>query len=158
MGMEIERRFLVNGDGWRGQGKTERYRQGYLSVDPARTVRVRVVGDQAWLTIKAKLTDTSRYEFEYDIPLKDAEEILNVMCPMQVDKQRTRLTHAGMIWEVDEFFGANAGLVLAEIELPSEQTPFASPDWLGGEVTADGRFTNAWLADHPYASWVDHSE
>ncbi|TDR72476.1 CYTH domain-containing protein [Paludibacterium purpuratum] len=156
MGMEIERRFLVRGDSWRALGEPLVYRQGYLSVDPARTVRVRVVGDRAWLTIKAKITDASRYEFEYDLPLADAQTMLDALCPMQVQKHRTRVAHAGMTWEVDEFFGANAGLVLAEIELPDEQTPFERPDWLGEEVTADSRFTNAWLADHPFSSW-DHS-
>lgn len=157
MGMEIERRFLVRADGWRKLGTPLAYRQGYLSVHPARTVRVRIVGDQAWLTLKARITDTSRHEFEYEIPLADAQTMLDVMCPMQVSKQRTRLTHAGHVWEVDEFSGANAGLVLAEIELPAEDTPFAMPDWIGSEVTADGRFTNAYLSDHPYSSWADRS-
>ncbi|BEV72770.1 MULTISPECIES: CYTH domain-containing protein [unclassified Paludibacterium] len=158
MGMEIERRFLVTGDAWRELGEPVVYRQGYLSVDPARTVRVRVVGKQAWLTLKAKVTDTSRHEFEYEIPLADALTMLDTMCPMLIDKRRTRVMHGGMLWEVDEFDGANAGLILAEIELPDEQTPFERPDWLGAEVTADGRFTNAWLSDHPYCQWASQSE
>jgi len=153
MGMEIERRFLVNSDEWRKLGDAREYRQGYLSVDPMRTVRVRVVGDQAWLTLKAKITDTSRHEFEYSIPRLDAQTILDAMCPMQVEKNRTRLQFAGNLWEVDEFSGANAGLVLAEIELPGEDTAFDKPEWLGEEVTADSRFTNAYLADHPYSTW-----
>ena len=153
MGMEIERRFLVNSDEWRKLGDAREYRQGYLSVDPMRTVRVRVVGDQAWLTLKAKITDTSRHEFEYSIPRLDAQTILDAMCPMQVEKNRTRLQFAGNLWEVYEFSGANAGLVLAEIELPGEDTAFDKPEWLGEEVTADSRFTNAYLADHPYSTW-----
>lgn len=153
MATEIERRFLVNRDDWRRLGTPRVYRQGYLSVDPDRTVRVRVVGDQAWMTLKARITATSRHEFEYPIPLADAQTILDVMCPMQVTKERTRIALGGHLWEVDEFFGANAGLVLAEIELPSETTPFELPDWLGDEVTADGRYTNAYLADHPYSTW-----
>ena len=153
MGMEIERRFLVNSDEWRKLGDAREYRQGYLSVDPMRTVRVRVVGDQAWLTLKANITDTSRHEFEYSIPRLDAQTILDAMCPMQVEKNRTRLQFAGNLWEVDEFSGANAGLVLAEIELPGEDTAFDKPEWLGEEVTADSRFTNAYLADHPYSTW-----
>lgn len=153
MGMEIERRFRVQGDGWRPLGTAVAYRQGYLSIDPARTVRVRVVGQQAWLTMKAKITDTSRHEFEYPIPLADALTMLEVMCPLQIVKTRTRIDLGGQIWEVDEFFGANAGLVLAEIELTDEASTFIRPDWLGQEVTADSRFTNAWLSDHPYSTW-----
>ena len=153
MGMEIERRFLVSADGWKKLGKPCEYRQGYMSVHPERTVRVRIAGGHAWLTLKARITDTSRHEFEYEIPLAEARTMLDVMCPMQVSKQRTKLTFAGHVWEVDEFSGANAGLVLAEIELPSEDTAFERPDWLGAEVTADSRFTNAYLADHPYSSW-----
>jgi CYTH domain-containing protein len=153
MGMEIERRYLVKGDGWRNAGVTQEYWQGYLSVAPERTVRIRIVGDQAWLTIKGKISDVSRHEFEYSIPRADALTMLDAMCPMQVRKMRTRLEFAGHLWEVDEFSGANAGLLLAEIELPSEDTPFDKPDWLGAEVTADSRYTNAWLADHPYSTW-----
>lgn len=153
MATEIERRFLVTHDGWRGLGTPQVYRQGYLSVDPDRTVRVRVVGEQAWMTLKARITATSRHEFEYPIPRTDAETILDTMCPMQVTKERTRIPLGGYVWEVDEFFGANAGLVLAEIELPSETARFDLPDWLGEEVTADGRYTNAYLADHPYSTW-----
>jgi adenylate cyclase len=155
MGMEIERRFLVRSEDWRRLGTPSEYRQGYMSVHPERTVRVRVVGNQAWLTLKARVTDTSRHEFEYAIPLADAQIMLDVMCPMQINKKRTRLMYAGHLWEVDEFSGANAGLVLAEIELPSEESPFEIPGWIGVEVTSDSRYTNAYLADHPYSSWVD---
>jgi CYTH domain-containing protein len=157
MGMEIERRFLVNGEAWRQQGEALAYVQGYLSVDPERTVRVRIVDQQAWLTLKARVSDASRHEFEYEIPKTEAQTILDVMCSQAISKNRTRVAFAGNIWEVDEFFGANTGLVLAEIELPSENAPFEMPEWLGKEVTADGRFTNAYLADHPYPTWREQA-
>lgn len=153
MAMEIERRFRVANDGWRGLAEGVRYRQGYLSVEKERTVRVRVVGEQAWLTLKGHVTDVSRHEFEYAIPLADAQTILDSMCPMVVDKLRHRIEHGGFVWEVDEFFGENAGLVMAEIELPAEDTPFAKPAWLGEEVTHDGRYTNAHLSKNPYTRW-----
>ncbi|QIY79403.1 Uncharacterized protein conserved in bacteria [Chromobacterium violaceum] len=153
MALEIERRFVVSGDGWRGLAPAVQYRQGYLSVEKERTVRVRVVGQQAWLTLKSNISNVSRHEFEYPIPLADAQTIMGAMCPMVVDKLRHRIEHGGFVWEVDEFFGNNAGLVLAEIELPDEDTPFAKPDWVGEEVTEDGRYTNAYLSKHPYRSW-----
>jgi adenylate cyclase len=156
MAMEIERRFLVQGDAWRTLGVPCEYHQGYLSVEPERVVRVRVVGEQAWLTLKAKVTDVSRYEFEYAIPKEDALTILGTMCPMQVIKQRTRVEFAGQIWEIDEFSGVNSGLVLAEIELTSEEEAFEIPDWIGQEITQDGRFSNAYLAHHPYTSWIEN--
>jgi len=156
MAMEIERRFLVQGDAWRALGTPCEYHQGYLSVEPERVVRVRIVGDQAWLTLKAKVTDVSRYEFEYSIPRADALTILDTMCPMQVTKQRTRVEFAGQVWEIDEFSGVNSGLVLAEIELTSEDEAFEIPDWIGQEITQDGRFSNAYLANHPYSSWIEH--
>jgi CYTH domain-containing protein len=153
MALEIERRFRVNGDSWRGLAPGVQYRQGYLSVEKERTVRVRVVGQQAWLTLKGNISDVTRHEFEYAIPLADAQIIMGAMCPMVVDKLRHRIEHGGFVWEVDEFFGDNAGLVLAEIELPSEDTAFDKPDWLGEEVTHDGRFTNAYLSKQPFSRW-----
>ncbi|MEJ8676398.1 CYTH domain-containing protein [Chromobacterium amazonense] len=153
MALEIERRFRVNGDSWRGLAPGVQYRQGYLSVEKERTVRVRVVGQQAWLTLKGNISDVTRHEFEYAIPLADAQTIMGAMCPMVVDKLRHRIEHGGFVWEVDEFFGDNAGLVLAEIELPSEDTAFGKPAWLGEEVTHDGRFTNAYLSKHPFSRW-----
>ncbi|WP_293760842.1 CYTH domain-containing protein [uncultured Aquitalea sp.] len=153
MGLEIERRFRVNGDAWRGLAEGVAYRQGYLSVEKERTVRVRVVGQQAWLTLKGNISDISRHEFEYAIPLADAQTIMAAMCPMVVDKLRHRIEYAGFIWEVDEFFGDNAGLVLAEIELPDENTAFDKPAWVGEEVTMDGRFTNAYLSKNPFTRW-----
>lgn len=153
MAMEIERRFLVKDESWRDLAEGQRYRQGYLSVDPARTVRVRVVGDDAWLTIKSQVSAMSRHEFEYAIPRADAEALMDAACPMVVEKIRYKIIHAGHLWEVDEFFGENAGLVVAEIELPDEATEFVHPGWLGIEVTADGRYTNAYLSQNPYSRW-----
>ena len=153
MAVEIERRFIVVGDDWRGLAPGVQYRQGYLSVEKERTVRVRVVGDQAWLTLKSNISNVSRHEFEYPVPLADAQTIMGAMCPMVVDKLRHRIEHGGFLWEVDEFFGDNAGLVLAEIELPDESTPFDKPAWIGEEVTEDGRYTNAYLSKTPYSRW-----
>lgn len=153
MAVEIERRFKVVGDGWRKLAEGVQYRQGYLSVEKERTVRVRVVGDQAWLTLKGHISEISRHEFEYPIPVAEAQTIMDAMCPMVVDKLRYRIEFGGFIWEVDEFFAENAGLVLAEIELPGEDTPYDKPDWLGEEVTFDGRYTNAHLSKHPYTRW-----
>ena len=153
MAVEIERRFVVIGDAWRGLAPGVQYRQGYLSVEKERTVRVRVVGDQAWLTLKSNISNVSRHEFEYPVPLADAQTIMAAMCPMVVDKLRPRIEHGGFVWEVDEFFGDNAGLVLAEIELPDESTRFDKPAWIGEEVTEDGRYTNAYLSKNPYSRW-----
>ncbi|WP_018151323.1 CYTH domain-containing protein [Leeia oryzae] len=157
MGMEIERRFKVSGEAWRDLAPGVWYKQGYLSVEAARTVRVRVVGDQAWLTLKSQISHMSRHEFEYSIPLADAETMLATMCPMLVEKKRYKISLDGFLWEVDEFFGDNQGLVLAEIELPDENTVFTKPDWIAKEVTEDGRYTNAYLSQHSYNSWPEES-
>jgi len=155
MGIEIERKFLVAGDGWRSQVSAQtRFSQGYLSRDPARTVRVRVAGEQAFLTIKGATQGATRAEFEYAVPLADAQALLAMCDGPVVEKIRHLCPHEGMTWEVDEFLGANAGLVVAEIELVSEEQPFARPAWLGEEVTGDGRYVNANLAVRPFASWA----
>ncbi|MFC4160523.1 CYTH domain-containing protein [Chitinimonas lacunae] len=156
MNLEIERRFRVRDAGWRALAEGEWLKQGYLSVDPQRTVRVRVKGEQAWLTLKSLITEVARHEFEYPIPCRDADAILAAMCPFVVEKRRYRIEHAGLTWEVDEFFGANAGLVLAEVELASEDQPYQRPDWLGDEVTHDPRYTNSYLSEHPWPSWPDN--
>lgn len=154
MGIEIERKFLVCGDGWRQPAERQtRFTQGYLSRDPARTVRVRVAGDRAFLTIKGATAGATRAEFEYAIPLPDAAQLLALSDGPVVDKIRHLCDVEGMTWEVDEFLGANAGLVVAEIELTSEDQPFSRPVWLAEEVTGDARFVNANLAVHPYSSW-----
>ncbi|HEY1132816.1 MAG TPA: CYTH domain-containing protein [Roseateles sp.] len=154
MGIEIERKFLVAGEGWRQAATRQtRFSQGYLSRDPARTVRVRLAGAHAFLTIKGATTGATRAEFEYEVPLADAHQLLAMCDGPVVEKVRHLCGHAGMTWEVDEFLGANAGLVVAEIELQCEDQPFERPAWLGEEVTGDTRYVNANLAVRPFASW-----
>ena len=153
MAVEIERRFLVANDNWRGLVEPKLLYQGYLSVDKERTMRVRIVGDEAWLTLKGYISDVSRHEFEYPIPLQDALTILEQMCPFKMKKHRYCIEFAGQLFEVDEYFDDNAPLVVAEVELPSEDTEFARPNWLGEEITHEGRFTNAYLSQHPYSTW-----
>ena len=154
MGVEIERKFLVLDERWRALGQGVSLRQGYLSSHPERVVRVRIEGDAAMLTIKGRSVGASRGEWEYPIPLADAEQFLASLCEQPlIEKKRYRIEHQGMLWEVDEFFGANAGLVVAEIELDSEDQPFSKPDWLGAEVTDDARYFNANLIKCPFSEW-----
>ena len=153
MGVEIERKFLLNGDQWRALGQPLLLRQGYLSSTPARVVRVRIEGEQAFMTVKSKSVGATRGEWEYPIPLLDANELL-VLCEQPlVEKYRRKIEFAGNVWEVDEFLGANAGLVVAEIELSSENQQFERPEWIGAEVTHDARYFNSALARHPYSAW-----
>lgn len=155
MGIEIERKFLVTGEGWRQPATAQtRFSQGYLSRDPARTVRVRIAAERAFLTIKGATQGATRAEFEYEIPLADAQQLLAMCAGPVVEKIRHLCVFDGMTWEVDEFLGANAGLVVAEIELQSESQTFAHPAWLGAEVTGDARYVNANLAVNPFLSWV----
>ena len=154
MGVEIERKFLLQGDAWRGLGQAVLLRQGYLSSARERVVRVRIEGEQAMLTIKGANVGATRGEWEYPIPLADAVELLDGLCEQPlIEKVRHRIEHAGMVWEVDEFLGANAGLVVAEIELASEDQPFEKPDWIGAEVSGDARYYNANLIRHPFSQW-----
>ena len=154
MGVEIERKFLLAGDAWRGLGQTVLLRQGYLSSARERVVRVRIEGEQAMLTIKGANVGATRGEWEYPIPLADAVELLDGLCEQPlIEKVRHRIEHAGMVWEVDEFLGANAGLIVAEIELASEDQPFEKPEWIGVEVSGDARYYNANLIRHPFSQW-----
>ena len=154
MGVEIERKFLLQGDAWRGLGQAVLLRQGYLSSARERVVRVRIEGEQAMLTIKGANVGATRGEWEYPIPLADAVELLDGVCEQPlIEKVRHRIEHAGMVWEVDEFLGANAGLVVAEIELASEDQPFEKPEWIGVEVSGDARYYNANLIRHPFSQW-----
>lgn len=154
MGTEIERKFLVNGDAWKASGKGVLLRQGYLSSHPDRIVRVRIDGDSAMLTIKGRTTGATRAEWEYPIPVGDAQVLLSELCEKPIiEKTRYRIPYQGMLWEVDEFLGENIGLVVAEIELESEDQAFARPEWLGEEVTYDARYVNANLLRHPYCRW-----
>lgn len=152
MAVEIERKFLVTGDAWRTAPGT-RYSQGYLNRDKSRTVRVRIAGDQGFLTIKGVSVGATRAEFDYPVPLADAEAMLLLCDGPVVRKTRHVVVHAGMAWEVDAFEGDNAGLVVAEIELASEDQAFALPDWVGAEVTGDARYFNSNLAVRPFRTW-----
>lgn len=155
MPIEIEHKFLVVSDAWRAQATGRRYRQGYLSVDPERSVRVRQVDEQGWLTIKGVTRGAARAEYEYEIPVNDAEEILDSLCmhPL-IEKIRYLVQYHGMTWEIDVFSGDNAGLVIAEVELESESQAFDLPDWIGEEVTGDPRYYNASLVNHPFSRWA----
>jgi adenylate cyclase len=152
MAVEIERKFLVVGDDWRGAPGVF-YSQGYLNRAKERTVRVRIAGDQGYLTIKGATNNASRAEFEYPIPQADATALLQLCEQPLITKYRRKIAYQGFIWEVDEFLGDNAGLVVAEIELPGVDTPFALPAWIGQEVTEDVRYYNSNLASHPYCLW-----
>jgi len=152
MAVEIERKFLVTGTAWE-QVPGVLYRQGYLNRDKARTVRVRVAGESAFLTIKGANVGATRAEFEYSIPLADAQALLALCDGPLIEKTRFVLTHAGTVWEVDRFAGDNAGLVVAEVELTSEDQAFERPPWLGEDVTQDARYFNSNLAVHPFRMW-----
>jgi adenylate cyclase len=154
MGREIERKFLVAADGWRAAVvAADSLRQGYLCTDPERTVRVRLAGEKAWLTIKGRAHGASRAEFEYRIPIADVQELLQMCLVPLVEKTRHRVPFAGRTWEVDVFAGANRGLVLAEVELDAADAAVTLPPWLGGEVTDDHRYANANLAARPFTTW-----
>ena len=155
MAMEIERKFLVTGDGWRREScGARRLRQGYVAIDGETNVRVRTDGERARLTIKAVGEGIGRPEFEYEIPLADAEEVLQLCGGRVVDKTRNLVPAGVHTWEVDEFRGLNDGLVVAEIELREATEEFARPSWLGAEVTSDPRYRNANLAVHPFCDWA----
>ncbi len=153
MAEEIERKFLPAHDGWRGLAEAELYRQGYLCADAEKTVRVRIAGTQGFLTVKGPTRGICRAEFEYAIPTADAEQLLQ-LCPAPlIEKKRYRICHGALLWEVDEFLGANAGLVLIEVELSRENQALDKPDWVGREVSGEVRYSNAMLSRHPYTRW-----
>lgn len=152
MSIEIERKFLVIGDAWR-EAPAVFYSQGYLNRDKARTVRVRIAGEEAFLTIKGQSVGASRAEFEYPIPVTDARNLLALCEQPLIEKYRRKISYEGFIWEVDEFLGENQGLVVAEIELPSEDAVFAIPKWVGAEVTSDPRYFNSNLSRLPFTRW-----
>lgn len=154
MGIEIERKFLLSGDDWKKLARGTIYRQGYLYSSKKRTVRVRLAGGRGFLTIKDGGVGIRRMEFEYEIPMEDAEIMLDELCEKPlIEKKRYRIEHMGFTWEVDEFFGENKGLVVAEIELVSEDQRFTKPSWVGEEVSGDPRYFNAVLCKFPYATW-----
>ena len=154
MPKEIERKFLVTGDGWRGQGSGTHYRQGDLSTDKERTVRVRTVDDKAFITVKGLSIGAARSEYEYEIPIADANEMLDRLCERPlIEKTRYRIPSAAVVWEVDEFAGENLGLIVAEVEIDREDQQVSLPVWVGREVTDDPRYYNANLVAHPYSRW-----
>lgn len=155
MAREIERKFLVAPDQWSpGATAGVRIRQGYLSTDPARIVRVRAAGDRAFVTIKGATSGIERAEFEYPVPPADAEWMLDHLCQRPlIEKTRYRVPFDGRTWEVDVFAGENAGLIIAEIELPSADAHPNLPPWVGAEVSHDPRYFNAALVAHPYRTW-----
>lgn len=153
---EIERKFLVKGDYKKFVSKETKIVQGFLCTVPERTVRVRIKGDQGFLTIKGigNESGASRYEFEKEISVNDAKDLMKICEPGVIDKTRSIVVlNKDLVFEVDEFYGENEGLTVAEIELPTEETTFEKPEWLGEEVTGDVRFYNSMLMKNPYKSW-----
>jgi len=155
MAIEIERKFLVKGDDWRHTASGAHFRQGYLSTEHERSVRVRVIADIGYLTVKGATVGAARPEFEYVIPVDDAHAMLDRLClrPL-IEKTRYTLEYQGLVWEIDEFEGENTGLVVAEVELESEDQPISLPGWIGEEVTGDPRYYNANLVANPYLKWA----
>ena len=154
MGVEIERKFLVRSDAWRGLAEGEAYRQGYICVGPPAAVRARVIGNRAVLTIKQATNSIVRDEFEYAIPLAEAEAIIERLCRGRVvEKTRYRIPAGPVVWEVDEFHDRNEGLVVAEVELDDEDQVIEKPDWVGEEVSRDPRYLNTSLSERPYTEW-----
>lgn len=155
MAQEIERKFLVNGEFKNLAIKQTRITQGYLSSVPERTVRVRIKGDKGFITIKGigNASGASRYEWEKEIPVNEVEELLKICEPGVIDKTRYLVKNGDHVFEVDEFYGDNEGLIVAELELKSEDESFSKPEWLGEEVTGDARYFNSMLMKNPYTNW-----
>lgn len=155
MGVEIERKFLVDHEKWGQLDKPQgtHYRQGYILSNAGQTIRVRVSDKQGFLNLKSKVSYASRNEYEYEIPLQDGLEILDAFTKNGTEKIRYRIPFAGKTWEVDVFSGDNSGLIVAEIELDDEAEAFEKPGWITTEVTDDYRYTNSSLATHPYKDW-----
>ena len=158
MGIEIERKFLVKNDQWRKLSEGELYRQGYISTDANKTVRIRTIGKKGYLTIKGITKNAIRDEFEYEIPIEDANEMLEGFCERPlIEKTRYKITVDRRIWEIDEFLGENEGLIIAEVELDDVNDDFVLPNWIGKEVTEDPRYYNANLVKDPYSNWKNNT-
>ncbi len=153
MGQEIEHKFLVVGFEWKEGAVGVLYRQGYLSTHPERTVRVRIAGDLAYLTVKGASAGTVRSEYEYKVPLADANEMLLLCEKPLIEKRRYRVEHQGLVWEVDEFLGENEGLIVAEVELEREGQCIAKPPWVGEDVSDKVEYYNSSLVLRPYREW-----
>ncbi|MEN6464159.1 MAG: CYTH domain-containing protein [Syntrophaceae bacterium] len=154
MGLEIERKFLVRDPSWKDMPlESVEILQGYICSDTKRAVRVRTAGEKAWICVKSAVTSLRRAEFEYDIPLADARELLQI-CPLPpLEKIRHKLVHAGKIWVIDEYMGVNSGLIVAEIELQSEEEEFEKPPWAGEEVSDSPEYLSVCLYERPYSTW-----
>ncbi len=154
MGTEIERKYLVKNTDWQELAKGTVYRQGYLSTVKERTVRVRTIDDNGYLTVKGITVGATRAEYEYEIPAEDANSMLDDLCERPIiEKKRYVIDYEGLTWEVDEFNGENQGLIVAEVELSDENQSIALPDWIGEEVTGDPKYFNSNLIKHPYNKW-----
>ena len=154
MAIEIERKFLVQGKQWRKLGEGKIYSQGYFPTSKDCTIRVRTIGDKAYLTIKSKTVGNTRSEFEYPIPFNDAQEMLNNLCDRPfIQKTRYKIVQDNITWEIDEFMGENEGLILAEVELKSEKQDIIIPPWIGKEVSGDPKYYNSNLVKYPFSQW-----
>lgn len=154
MGIEIERKFLVKNDDYKNKAVSAKFRQGYLSTDLNRTVRIRLYDGKGYITIKGKTENISREEYEYEIPPQDADKMLDSLCLQPIiEKYRYFVEYKGFKWIIDEFAGVNCGLVVAEIELEREDEIFERPDWTGKEITGDSRYFNSNLVNNPYKEW-----
>jgi len=155
MPIEIERKFLLSNNTWRDEVvKSSRIRQGYMGIIDKASVRIRIQGDKANINVKSATLDIRRMEYEYEIPLDEAEEMLDQLCNQpQIDKTRFIVKRDGHVWEIDEFYGDNEGLTVAEVELGSEDEAVIKPDWIGEEVTTDPRYYNVSLIKHPFKEW-----
>jgi len=154
MAKEIERKFLVKEEAWKALAKGTSYRQGYLNSIKERTVRVRTIADKGYLTVKGITTGATRSEYEYEIPAAEADAMLTELCEKPlIEKNRYKIPIENHVWEIDEFFGENRGLVVAEVELTSEDQAFQKPKWIGEEVTGDPRYFNSNLIKHPFTKW-----
>lgn len=154
MGIEIERRFLVIDDSWKEDATGTAYRQGYLAFQDDGVLRIRIAGETAFLTVKVLKDTMSALEYEYEIPVHDAHEMLTELCDRPpVEKVRYRIPYEGMIWEVDVFLGDNEGLLIAEVELDNKEQSIVLPPWIGKELTGDKRYLNASLYNYPFKNW-----
>lgn len=154
MGKEIERKFLVKNTCYKQLAEGILYKQGYICSEPDRVVRVRVIGSKGFITIKGKASGFSRPEYEYEIPINDADEMIGSLCDKPIiEKYRYEIRYRGFTWEVDEFLGDNQGLVIAEIEIENEAVQFPIPEWIEAEVTGDPLYYNSNLIKKPYKTW-----
>jgi len=150
---EIERKYLINSEMWKPGGTGTKIKQGYLSVDPERVVRVRIAGENAYITIKGKLVGLVRTELEYKIPKNEAEILLKMCLDFPVEKTRFKEKTGNLVWEIDVFEGENTGLVMAEVELTHENQEIELPGWIVKEVSFDSRYYNSWLSRNPFSKW-----